>query len=1650
MLAESKKGTKLLKGIFELFSLTFTSYIIPLWLMGLLLLAEGIHLFLLPLTYIMQEIYSTSILNSFVKLLMNYSFLTSSTPIITFQIISFILLIFIIGFGTILTIIIYFQNSETPRAVQLFGSFIIQGLVIIEKLIAIPISIFIQIIKNKFISYKEITIEKDHTENIEFTHPLEENSATYTICLIISLILLMIVIILIFIVLNFSYDLDPKTKVITSYQKRNIHITIFIFKLSVIGLWALDPTFEIFIIHLVACLLLGTMSFIARIYHPPLKFMLLSYISTLFSVFIMFLYSAAFLRIITKYNLFVLLGELLLISNGFFIILVRIGNLRYKEQTIIVTNYSKSLYMMERILQLLNNENITDESYAEFMSCIYEHSKLCPNPLCGSFMCMKVVDETPDLIHFYKPCTRNLRQKRILTLFSRNPQYRYNEQQSNPIHYFIISIFNYLTKNYGNTEYLQVLRGYYEFYIEEHTCKSCRSMTNPNCKTKFSIWEKFFVYHLFKIIEKAHKRTYEFYEMDLTTYENITVKENIQYEDLYKPCMLDIEKSVIYSILFWNQILLDRPDHSQIIKSLKSITKIGKRINNSAKKLLAFKETNFHFLIKLLYFKLYIENNEKAAFDLVELIKKKSFNLSVRAKLLGGKHGGSNTRQTIKVSLESDTLGIIMDTSYEIEEILGYKRKEMIGRNNYFIMPAPIREIHNLWIKNFMLNMCGEKIGVEFTCFLYNKGGYYVKVGVSAMTVPNFISRIFQSMLYIEKKAFRIQIYGETIRATNKPFFLLSDLENNIFGFSKYAPEYINTDLFEVSGNPSRLSDVIPNWRSSEIQRKLKSESGIMFKLNENYSNKGEFNIESMNEENNYIAWGKLNIFKYGEKGSSTYMGYKCLSVVIMKSKYEEHKFTKLQQPVQKLAGRKSFIFDESDMKYLGESMEEEKESEEELLLGDKELEAGVVVLGDSMDNIYNKSKLLIYKHKLEGQLGVTYNSLMQIMIYSCFLLMCIIMMTGYIYITKNIEAYKRDFKLLEMAAMRLDRGSNSIPLAAVSMKNIIDFKQFLLDDEAMVTLINGYKGYYRETTNILLKYHNRIQSELTNDDKELWKIERIPVQIKELDKYGEITTVNTDLSTFLHMIAQRNFIIDRIIALGWNSLKEQYKVDGLFELKRELYFQVENGYEISRIQINLAIQKYIDSFLDKSNSETKIIYSFLICLAVMTAVIYLIVLVKSYKILSQNAKAMGIYSYIPDESIKKLLEKLDNLRIINIWAPSTQEKYMNIFHSVFSELNVQMIGQNTENIKQVANGKNHTINNIKKKNSIIENQEKFKELVKNQEEEEEEEYNPVVELTKNVKINKIIQNNSTEIIDYKKEENKTKIKTKIQHLSKMNKSVLKRLCLLGIILILCFILAFYPHISIVISLKDIFDEGAVFLKILYQRRPYLGALLLQCQISYHLKDTNFLDSNELFSFNYYYNNLHNFEKELINFQNSKNTAYPKFLNTIKEFNERNKYLEYLTSQTEYYKSTTFIVDYCINSRFKGIEELGLRSMIVYYMSTLLKIRNRLTDNNESIEYILSDQLLDEMTAWGYYCILPGIFYEMNIFTSETLEALDFYKRIEILGFISTMILLLIIYLLIFRYILSLLIAESSFRTSLFMNLPLQFIIHNPMLQRVP
>lgn len=136
------------------------------------------------------------------------------------------------------------------------------------------------------------------------------------------------------------------------------------------------------------------------------------------------------------------------------------------------------------------------------------------------------------------------------------------------------------------------------------------------------------------------------------------------------------------------------------------ISKYYEQIQDVAQKLQSIYPTEVKFLYRYGTFLINIINNEydaiinfEKAFNFITNKMQKKNSTSVASEQTT--FGENSNAAVIIISATSTNVGTIIHTNDEIEQILGFKRKEVIGKNISLIMPRPIARVHDLFIHRY-------------------------------------------------------------------------------------------------------------------------------------------------------------------------------------------------------------------------------------------------------------------------------------------------------------------------------------------------------------------------------------------------------------------------------------------------------------------------------------------------------------------------------------------------------------------------------------------------------------------------------------------------------------------------------------------------------------------------------------------------------------------------------------------------------------------------------------------------------------------------------------------------------------------------------------------------------------------------------------
>lgn len=166
-----------------------------------------------------------------------------------------------------------------------------------------------------------------------------------------------------------------------------------------------------------------------------------------------------------------------------------------------------------------------------------------------------------------------------------------------------------------------------------------------------------------------------------------------------------------------------------------------------ANKLSEIYPSEIKFLYRYGTFLLNIINNEYDAIATFEkavniLQNKLSKKVTTAVGTEQSTFGENSAAAIVLISATSVNVGKIIHANDEIESILKYKRREIIGKNISLIMPRPIGKVHDRFIHRYFETAKPTVIDIQRQLFGRNKEGYLKEVDLIVKVYPEITEQI--------------------------------------------------------------------------------------------------------------------------------------------------------------------------------------------------------------------------------------------------------------------------------------------------------------------------------------------------------------------------------------------------------------------------------------------------------------------------------------------------------------------------------------------------------------------------------------------------------------------------------------------------------------------------------------------------------------------------------------------------------------------------------------------------------------------------------------------------------------------------------------------------------------------------------------------
>lgn len=201
-------------------------------------------------------------------------------------------------------------------------------------------------------------------------------------------------------------------------------------------------------------------------------------------------------------------------------------------------------------------------------------------------------------------------------------------------------------------------------------------------------------------------------------------------------------------------------------------------------------------------------------------------------------YGEDSNAAIIILSGNKRNIGTIIDVNHEIQEILGYRKSELIGENISLAMPEIIGANHNYYLERYFERQNHSNINevTKNLVFGQHSGGYIIPCSKLVRIVPNLEHGVqFLGFLSIASGLDSLGV-EEQVFANSGFIGLLLDRRWDILGFSESVTRMVAEDKESETGvnfkkyleseQKINLCRLYPALCSAEVREQLKKEDG--------------------------------------------------------------------------------------------------------------------------------------------------------------------------------------------------------------------------------------------------------------------------------------------------------------------------------------------------------------------------------------------------------------------------------------------------------------------------------------------------------------------------------------------------------------------------------------------------------------------------------------------------------------------------------------------------------------------------------------------------------------------------------------------------------------------------------------------------------
>eukprot|EP01022_Parablepharisma_sp_SALTPOND_P004651 TRINITY_DN120707_c0_g1_i1.p1 TRINITY_DN120707_c0_g1~~TRINITY_DN120707_c0_g1_i1.p1 ORF type:complete len:823 (-),score=42.99 TRINITY_DN120707_c0_g1_i1:1973-4441(-) len=375
------------------------------------------------------------------------------------------------------------------------------------------------------------------------------------------------------------------------------------------------------------------------------------------------------------------------------------------------------------------------------------------------------------------------------------------------------------------------------------------------------------IYNMRKVIDLALKRHNE----KSTQRESERTTDAIRYLNYYNKFLDQADSITDLTIKFWSVLLSEKPSAQKLNQAGRILFQEKCRAVKTVNKITELTTYHIDFLIRHLLFTRFVLHDYIASEQVYNKLKQ----AAEAGSFLYKTHGFSLFRADATVMfllarIHGNGSATTQQINAEVEQMLGYSKKELIGFSITNFMPPMIARRHEEFVHKFFQSMETTSLNTQHFRFIKDKEGHYVPCRSLMKVVPNLDNDLQMAMFLIWDPAIFVYTRYRKDEPCKKAGAVICDENYKVIGFSKEAIAILKLSTVGTQEivRSLMLYDLFPNLATENYMNALEQKEGkvVIFNSKDFQLDFSEEDVENNRKiQSTLPVWARLITETHGK-----------------------------------------------------------------------------------------------------------------------------------------------------------------------------------------------------------------------------------------------------------------------------------------------------------------------------------------------------------------------------------------------------------------------------------------------------------------------------------------------------------------------------------------------------------------------------------------------------------------------------------------------------------------------------------------------------------------------------------------------------------------------------------------------------------------